>query len=194
MINKCDLRILKTHKNIKNTFSNLLLEKHFKDITVQNICDEALIGRSTFYAHFCDKYDLLNKMVEEVAKDFKKHIEIRFNSDNSDNSNDFTEIVDNMIKYLSTKKNTISALLEVHTETADLYSTLKNILIESCSSYLENKNFISKYNVSNKFICAQYAAYVLTSVQLWVESDEHDHTLELSNKVQALLFKCDNPL
>lgn len=191
MTNQPDLRILKTHKSIKNAFSNLLLKENFKDITVQNICDEALIGRSTFYAHFSDKYDLLNKMVEEVAKDFKRHIEIRFNSDNS---NDFTDIVDNMIKYLSMKKNTIKALLEVHTETTDLYSTLKNVLIESCSSYLERKNFISKYNVSNKFICAQYAAYVLTSVELWVESDEHDSTLELSNKVQVLLFECDNTL
>lgn len=191
MTNQHDLRILKTHKSIKIAFSDLLLEKNFKDITVQNICDEALIGRSTFYAHFSDKYDLLNKMAEEVSEDFKEHIEMRFNSDNS---SDFAEIVGNMINFLSTKKNTIGALLEVHTETTDLYSTLKNILIESCSSYLESKNFISKYNVSNKFICAQYAAYVLTCVELWVESDEHDHTLELSNKVQALLFEFDNIL
>lgn len=38
MISKTDLRIVKTNENIKNAFCNLLLEKNFKDITVQNIC------------------------------------------------------------------------------------------------------------------------------------------------------------
>ena len=58
MNKKTDLRILKTRENIKTSFINLLLVKNFKDITVQNIIDEALIGRSTFYDHYYDKYDL----------------------------------------------------------------------------------------------------------------------------------------
>ncbi|MBA8980821.1 TetR/AcrR family transcriptional regulator [Clostridium saccharobutylicum] len=79
MGNKIDLRVLKTRENIKNTFSNLLLEKDFKNITVQDICDRALIGRSTFYDHYCDKYDLLNKMVEEIINQFKPYLKSRFN-------------------------------------------------------------------------------------------------------------------
>jgi AcrR family transcriptional regulator len=54
MTEKIDLRVVKTRENIKNTFSELLLEKDFSSIAVQNICDRALIGRSTFYDHYCD--------------------------------------------------------------------------------------------------------------------------------------------
>ena len=45
MASKTDLRVLKTRQNIKTAFTDLLLIKDFKDITIQNIIDEALIGR-----------------------------------------------------------------------------------------------------------------------------------------------------
>ncbi|MDF2503702.1 TetR/AcrR family transcriptional regulator [Clostridium sp.] len=189
MINKTDLRVLKTHESIKNTFSNLLLGKSFKDITVQNICDEALIGRSTFYDHYYDKYDLLNKMAEEIFNEFKPYIKSRFNLNNSD---DFTRIGSDMIKHFSKKKTIIQALLNVHTESVNLYDDLKNVLIEECSSYLENKKFISKFNVSNKYICGHYSSYVLTSFQLWLELGENDDDLELANEIQTVLFESDS--
>lgn len=40
---------------------NLVTEKRFDDITVQNLIDRADIGRSTFYTHFRDKEDLFQK-------------------------------------------------------------------------------------------------------------------------------------
>ncbi|WP_026883908.1 TetR family transcriptional regulator [Clostridium akagii] len=188
MSEKIDLRILKTHRTIKNAFSNLLLVKGFKNITVQNICDEAVIGRSTFYDHYHDKYDLLSKMLEEVEDEFKSYIKSRFDLNNSQ---DFTTIVSNMIKHFYTQKTIMMGLLNVHTESVDLYDDLKNILIEECSSYLEHKNFISKFNVSNEYICRHYASYVLTSFQLWLEYGENDSTLELSNKLQKFIFESD---
>lgn len=186
MVSKTDLRIIKTNENIKNAFSNLLLEKTFKDITVQNICDEALIGRSTFYDHYSDKYDLLNKMVEEISNKLKPYIKIRFNLNNT---NDFTPTFSDMLRHLSKEKTKILALLNVHTEFADLYSNLENILITGCMDFLSNKNFKSKFNVSNEYICRHYASYVLTSFQLWLEFDENQGALELANKLQEILFE-----
>lgn len=186
MISKTDLRIIKTKENIRNAFSNLLLEKSFKDITVQNICDEALIGRSTFYDHYTDKYDLLNKMVDEISNEFEPYIKIRFNLDNI---TDFTTTFSDMLRHLSKEKTKILALLNVHTEFADLYSNLENMLLKECMSFLSSKNFKSKFNVSNEYICRHYVSYVLTSFQLWLEFDGNDGALELANKLQAILFE-----
>ena len=57
-MNQQDLRVIKTKKNIEESFLRLLEKKSFSEITVQNILDEALINRSTFYKHYSDKYDL----------------------------------------------------------------------------------------------------------------------------------------
>lgn len=183
---KTDLRVLKTRENIKNAFSNLLLEVDFKSVTVQNICDRALIGRSTFYDHYCDKYDLLNKMVEEIINKFKPYLKSRFNSNNLD---DFTKVGSDMLKLFSKEKNIIKALINVHTEFADLYDELKKLLIEGCSCYLNRSNFVSKYNISNAYICGHYASFVLTSFQLWIELGENENNLQLANRMHSILFE-----
>ncbi|RDW17269.1 TetR/AcrR family transcriptional regulator [Oceanobacillus chungangensis] len=63
---KTDPRILRTRKLIMDSFMELSGEKEFKDITVKDITTEAMINRATFYYHFEDIYDLLEKVLSEV--------------------------------------------------------------------------------------------------------------------------------
>lgn len=57
-IQTTDRRILRTQQSLRNALIELILEKHYDKISVQNIIDRADIGRSTFYLHFRDKEDL----------------------------------------------------------------------------------------------------------------------------------------
>ncbi|GAA0309449.1 AcrR family transcriptional regulator [Gracilibacillus halotolerans] len=61
-----DLRVIRTRKLIMDSFMDLSGKKEFKDITVKDITAEAMINRATFYYHFEDIYDLLEKVLEEV--------------------------------------------------------------------------------------------------------------------------------
>lgn len=63
---KTDPRIIRTRKLIMDTFIDLSSKKEFKDITVKDITTEAMINRATFYYHFEDIYDLLDKALSEV--------------------------------------------------------------------------------------------------------------------------------
>ena len=56
MNKKTDLRIVKTKKVLFDTLIKLMRQKNFDKIKISDICDEALINRSTFYAHYEDKY------------------------------------------------------------------------------------------------------------------------------------------
>ena len=61
-----DRRVAKTRKAIMQAFYTLLDRKKYADITIQDIIDEADIGRSTFYAHFETKDELLHAMCTEL--------------------------------------------------------------------------------------------------------------------------------
>lgn len=63
---KIDPRILRTRKLIMDSFMELSSKKEFKDITIKDITTEAKINRATFYYHFEDIYDLLEKVLSEV--------------------------------------------------------------------------------------------------------------------------------
>ena len=54
-----DRRVNKTRRALKEALTDLILEKGYESITVQDVIDRADVGRSTFYAHFIDKDDLL---------------------------------------------------------------------------------------------------------------------------------------
>lgn len=63
---KVDPRVLRTRKLIMDSFIDLSDKKDFTDITIKDITTEAMINRATFYNHFEDKYDLLDKALSEV--------------------------------------------------------------------------------------------------------------------------------
>jgi len=64
-VNKIDRRILKSQHAIESTFLQMLEDEGFDEITVKNITERANIGRKTFYLHYVDKYDLLDKIVDD---------------------------------------------------------------------------------------------------------------------------------
>lgn len=63
-----DLRIKRTQTAIKDSFFKLVDERGFEHISVKDITDGAMISRNTFYLHYCDKYDLLDKICDELMR------------------------------------------------------------------------------------------------------------------------------
>lgn len=64
----------RTRALIEQAFDELLAEKAFQTISVQDIAERAKINRSTFYAHFTDKYALLESSITQI---FRQELERR---------------------------------------------------------------------------------------------------------------------
>ncbi len=74
---KDDRRTSRTRRSLSQALIELILEKHYDEITVQNVIDRADVGRSTFYAHYRDKEDLLESDFEKFLDALVHHIEWR---------------------------------------------------------------------------------------------------------------------
>lgn len=64
-VNANDPRVKRTRKLLQQTLFELMQEKSFDAITVQDLADRSTLNRATFYAHFEDKYDLLDSIMRE---------------------------------------------------------------------------------------------------------------------------------
>ena len=72
---KNDRRILRTRKLLWEALAALIQEKDYAEITIQDIADRANVNRVTFYLHYRDKQDLLEKSVELIFDDLASRIQ-----------------------------------------------------------------------------------------------------------------------
>ncbi|MBO0780006.1 MAG: TetR family transcriptional regulator [Ktedonobacteraceae bacterium] len=64
--NSSDLRVRRTQKLLREALIALIEERSFDAITVGEIAERAMVSRAAFYRHYQDKYDLVEKIFEEM--------------------------------------------------------------------------------------------------------------------------------
>src|SRR6266516_1028054 len=68
-----DRRIQRTRNILHEALISLMIEKGYEAITVQDIIDRANLGRSTFYAHYVGKQDLLMSGLKNLSRHLLEH-------------------------------------------------------------------------------------------------------------------------
>lgn len=130
-----DRRQQKTRNAIFKAFSKLLEKKRYEHITVQEIIDEADIGRSTFYAHFETKDHLLKSMCSDIFE----HIFAGNACEYMEKTEDLTSRLAHILWHLNEHKNDIIGILS--SESKDIFmGYLKEYLTELFSLYLSDFN------------------------------------------------------
>lgn len=71
---KMDQRVRLTRNLLENALVQLMQDQHISKISIRALCDVADINRSTFYVHYTDQYDLLNKVEQEVLDNLNKYL------------------------------------------------------------------------------------------------------------------------
>ncbi|MBO7743508.1 TetR/AcrR family transcriptional regulator C-terminal domain-containing protein [Paenibacillus sp. MWE-103] len=70
---KTDRRIPKTRQAIQNALIELMAEKAFDRITINDIAQKADLNRGTLYLHYADKYDLLDQCIKDHLSQMVAH-------------------------------------------------------------------------------------------------------------------------
>jgi len=68
-----DRRVQKTRKLLQDALIELVAEKSYESVSIREILERANVGRSTFYAHFQDKDQLLHSILDRLDGLFVQH-------------------------------------------------------------------------------------------------------------------------
>lgn len=100
-IKKLDPRVKRTNKYLITAIVQLLEEKDINKISVQNITDTADLTRATFYLHYRDKQDFLNKLISSVIEELVEYVkQSNFNQQDLIDENDITEAFTRLFEYI----------------------------------------------------------------------------------------------
>lgn len=73
---KSDARVRYTQRVLKESFLALLRKKPINKITVKEVCESAELNRATFYSHYSDCFDLMEKIEQEILKAFEQSLRL----------------------------------------------------------------------------------------------------------------------
>ena len=132
-MNKNDLRVIKTKNALFETLTNLMKEKTFEEIKVSDICNKALINRSTFYAHYSDKYELLADAIQNLKNSLIS--ELKANNNISNTKEYYLNLISIFLNHIENKKD-IKALREAKR------------IIKEINSYTDNSPWLDINEIS----------------------------------------------
>ena len=160
MNKKIDRRIVRSKRLLKYSLISLLNEKNFNDITITDIVNKSDLNRSTFYAHFRDKEELLDSIINELLtgliKSMKSEETSKLPPSNGSELSEYLTL--ELFTYVSEHSSIFKTLMNYHRVphfsyrlSESLYSFyLKKIKEEHHSSNLVNMNhgFLANYIAS----------------------------------------------
>ena len=150
-----DLRIIKTKKNLYDSLTKLMSIKEFEDIKVSDICNLALINRSTFYAHFNDKYELLNSFIYDLKDDLQEQISSNEKIDNLKNYyiNMITVFLDHIDKNIK-----IYSMIVKNNSNSIVMDMISNTLFDDIN---KNIKLVKKSDIPSSFVSDFYTGAIL---------------------------------
>ena len=160
-----DLRTQKTYKSLCNAFLELLEQKRFEDISIQQLCDVAQIRRATFYTHFADKYEFLSFFIQETRKEFLKHFPSSALDFEKDSRSYYLNLFEELIHFFNSHPGIIKNIKNSQT-----LPTLIDIFTEEIQqnifTYLQSKD--NKNETYHRMKAHFYAGGILQMLRLWM--------------------------
>lgn len=166
-----DRRQRKTRQAIFDAFSDLLLTSSYSCITVQDIIDGANVGRTTFYAHFPTKDDLLREMCAEIFEHvFSQAPEVEPTHDFSKSSDDPKAIITHILYHLQEHGKTLIVLLTC--ESGELFQRyFHQYFNQHVARRMLGARVPAGAAVPEDFLVEHIAGSFVTIVRWWLKND-----------------------
>lgn len=167
---KDDLRIRRTYKLLSESLLDLLSENKFEDISVTDICENAMIHRTTFYKHFEDKYQLLKFCVKEFQINFSKENNPDYKFNNL--TDYYINTMKNILEFITSPKNKSQFVALLKNNRNSIQTIFHEAIVEDVILKLEDvKKNGNEFSVPIPMIAEFYAGAIISVITWWFEGD-----------------------
>lgn len=174
MVNQDDPRVLRTRQIIREAFRALLQTKGFDTITIKDIAQRATINRATFYAHYEDKYALLDEVAAQTFENMIPEHIVQAQEFTEDVCRQFIELTYNyIIMFYRTCKYTTKSIV------AMVDGKVKQILYRTIKSILEKNGTSINATINATMISAS----IYSAAYYWYEENKGDNIEQLTDTV-----------
>lgn len=187
MTKKIDLRVKRTNKLITQAFIKLLGSKTFDKITINDISDEAMINRATFYSHFKDKFDLFERVIDKFLGDFADVLDTEnLVEENAINVKKIEGALTKFYEFVNENPD-LAKIFITHSNKEILSKRMLMILSERYSEIFDSLDVRNEdLKIPTDFVVSYITSIFIGTVNWWIEQKNHEMS---ANEFASLVIK-----
>lgn len=173
-----DLRVRRTHKLLWEALLTLMSEREFETISVKEICDRAMVHRTTFYKHYEDKYDLLTRGIQHTHEILLTELE-RTGKDSSSYTRFF--------EHVTTHERFYRVML-CGNGVGSFQTQLRNYFADTIATEMQQRERTGHIFPAPLSLLAQfYAGALVSALTWWLSNDLLSSSEQMGSYMRSLL-------
>ncbi len=165
-----DRRVKRSRQMLRDALQRLILAKGYGEITVQDILDQADVGRSTFYAHFRDKDDLFLSGLDQFRDTFEANRLLSLAHDAGEDAADLTDFSLAVFRHVEEYRSYAKALLRTEGN-ALIMGHLRHLIMAYARHWIQKREAGSGLGMPAELLAHHMANTLIGLVTWWVNRD-----------------------
>jgi AcrR family transcriptional regulator len=176
-----DRRVQRTRGLLHESLFQLIIAGGYERITVQDITEQANLGRTTFYLHYKDKEELLRESIKALLRDMQLEVEPGETEQCS-----MQVLCSRIFQHVERRQQVYRAMLKENGPVNNLGEVLRSYFIELCQRFLQpggslNLNCIPA--IEHEIFAAHAAGSLFGLISWWL-----DHEVSPSAEEMGAIF------
>ena len=156
------------YMSVTKALIEMMEEMPFEDIKVKELCDRAMIRKSTFYKHFADKYELLAFIVKEVINDYNERI--RQDSPTDDPVAFYNKMLDYVFEFAKVNQKLIRSAIRSDSLVLLLNIMSQQVMPDICQKLKQVQARGHRMPASPEVMATFFAGGISESLRSWFTS------------------------
>lgn len=182
---KLDLRVRKTYLALTQALLDMMEEMRFEDIRVSELCDRAMVRKSTFYKHFADKYELLTFTVRQMQSQLNSQLAEECREGNVVEY--YTRLAELVLKRLSENGALVESTLRSNSFPLIMSILSDQIMLDIRGKLKEDAIRGERLPVSSEMMAAFFVGGVMEMLRCWLQKGRRLDDRELIEQFRTML-------